>query len=105
MIAVMVSTTYRVHIDVRRALIVIVSDVCQSECPGPSGRSLIEIQTMSGASIQISKKGTFAPGTRNRIVTICGVPNALTMAAYLIEQKIQEEESKRARQMPIAAIQ
>lgn len=78
--------------------------ICPFNVAGPSGRSLVEIQTMSGASIQISKKGTFAPGTRNRIVTISGQPNALSMAAYLIEQKIQEEESKRARQNPIAAI-
>lgn len=64
----------------------------------------MEIQQASGASIQISKKGSFAPGTRNRIVTISGQPHALQVAAILIEQKIQEEESKRARQNPIATI-
>lgn len=73
-------------------------------CTGPSGRSLVEIQQISGATIQISKKGIFAPGTRNRIVTISGQQNAITMAHYLIEQKIQEEESKRARQNTITAI-
>lgn len=57
--------------------------------PGPGGRSLVEIQQMSGANIQISKKGTFAPGTRNRIVTITGTPTAISNAQYLIEQKIQ----------------
>lgn len=71
---------------------------------GPSGRQLVEIQQMSGAVIQISKKGTFAPGTRNRIVTISGQQNCITMAHYLIEQKIQEEESKRARQNPVTGI-
>lgn len=71
---------------------------------GPSGRQLVEIQQMSGAVIQISKKGTFAPGTRNRIVTISGQQNSITMAHYLIEQKIQEEESKRARQNPVTGI-
>ncbi|XP_047114148.1 RNA-binding protein Pasilla isoform X1 [Schistocerca piceifrons] len=64
---------------------------------GPGGRALVEIQHLSGASIQISKKGTFAPGTRNRIVTISGTPNAITNARYLIEQRVSEEEAKRAR--------
>lgn len=64
---------------------------------GPGGRSLVEIQQMSGANIQISKKGIFAPGTRNRIVTITGNAHAINTATYLIEQRIQEEEMKRAR--------
>lgn len=68
---------------------------------GPGGRSLIEIQHVSGANIQISKKGTFAPGTRNRIVTITGQPSAITMAHYLIEQRISEEEMKRACQIKL----
>lgn len=68
---------------------------------GPGGRSLVEIQQMSGANIQISKKGIFAPGTRNRIVTITGSPTAINAATYLIEQRIQEEEMKRARNNPL----
>uniref|UniRef100_T1E2L1 Putative pasilla n=1 Tax=Psorophora albipes TaxID=869069 RepID=T1E2L1_9DIPT len=70
---------------------------------GPAGRSLVEIQHLSGANIQISKKGIFAPGTRNRIVTITGGPNAINVAHYLIEQRIQEEEAKRACQTSTAA--
>ena len=65
---------------------------------GHGGKSLVEIQRISGANIQISKKGIFAPGTRNRIVTITGSPNAVQTAQYLIDQQITEEESKRARQ-------
>lgn len=72
---------------------------------GPGGRSLVEIQQMSGASIQISKKGTFAPGTRNRIVTISGSQTAIGNAHFLIEQKIQEEEMKRTRQSALAHLQ
>ncbi|KAL1513686.1 hypothetical protein ABEB36_003063 [Hypothenemus hampei] len=64
---------------------------------GPGGRSLVEIQQISGANIQISKKGIFAPGTRNRIVTITGNQHSITTAQYLIEQRISEEELKRAR--------
>lgn len=71
---------------------------------GPGGRSLVEIQQMSGANIQISKKGTFAPGTRNRIVTISGSATAISSAQYLIEQKIQEEELKRTRHNAISSL-
>ncbi|ETN57732.1 nova [Anopheles darlingi] len=69
----------------------------------PAGRSLVEIQHISGANIQISKKGIFAPGTRNRIVTITGQPNAINVAQYLIEERITQEETKRACQTAAAA--
>lgn len=72
--------------------------------PGPGGKSLVEIQHLSGANIQISKKGIFAPGTRNRIVTITGTPNAIGTAQYLIEQRISEEEVKRARNNALGAL-
>ncbi|XP_069672886.1 RNA-binding protein Pasilla isoform X2 [Periplaneta americana] len=72
---------------------------------GPGGRSLVEIQHLSGANIQISKKGTFAPGTRNRIVSIAGSPNAISTAQYLIEQRISEEEAKRARHNALGILQ
>ncbi|CAG2104513.1 unnamed protein product [Medioppia subpectinata] len=65
---------------------------------GHGGKSLVEIQRLSGANIQISKKGIFVPGTRNRIVTITGSGHAVQTAQYLIEQQIGEEENKRARQ-------
>jgi RNA-binding protein Nova len=71
---------------------------------GPGGRSLIEIQHLSGANIQISKKGIFTPGTRNRIVTITGPPNAITVAHHLIEQRITDEEAKRLRQTSLTGI-
>ncbi|XP_050069107.1 RNA-binding protein Pasilla isoform X10 [Anopheles maculipalpis] len=70
---------------------------------GPAGRSLVEIQHISGANIQISKKGIFAPGTRNRIVTITGQPNAINVAQFLIEERISQEETKRACQTANAA--
>ncbi|KAH9384611.1 hypothetical protein HPB48_026619 [Haemaphysalis longicornis] len=58
----------------------------------------------SGAAIQISKKGTFAPGTRNRIVSITGTPNAVSTAQYLIEQQIAEEEAKRSQQNALGVL-
>lgn len=71
---------------------------------GPGGKSLVEIQHISGTTIQISKKGNYAPGTRNRIVTITGLPSGITTAQYLIEQRIKEEESKRARQNAVIGV-
>ncbi|XP_026829409.1 RNA-binding protein Nova-1 isoform X3 [Ooceraea biroi] len=81
-----------------------IAEVIVGAILGPGGRALIEIQHLSGANIQISKKGMFAPGTRNRIVTITGYPNAINTAQYLIEQRISEEEAKRARQNAIASM-
>lgn len=71
---------------------------------GHGGKSLVEIQRISGANIQISKKGIYVPGTRNRIVTITGTPNAVQTAHYLIEQTINEEEAKRARQNAMGGV-
>ncbi|RXG53124.1 RNA-binding protein Nova-1 [Armadillidium vulgare] len=71
---------------------------------GPGGKSLVEIQHISGTTIQISKKGNYAPGTRNRIVTISGLPSGITTAQCLIEQRINEEEAKRARQNAIMGV-
>lgn len=44
---------------------------------GPAGRSIIDLQQYSGARIQVSKKGFFSPGTRNRIVSISGPPQSI----------------------------
>lgn len=64
---------------------------------GPGGRSLVEIQQMSGVTIHISKKGVYAPGTTNRKVTVCGSASGIAMANYLMQQRIVDEETKRAR--------
>lgn len=82
-----------------------IAEVIVGAILGPGGRSLVEIQQISGANIQISKKGIFAPGTRNRIVTITGSPNAINTAQYLIEQRISEEEIKRARTNALGPLQ
>ena len=65
---------------------------------GPGGKGIVEIQQFTGTNIQISKKGVYAPGTRNRIVSITGTPTNITRAHYMIQQRIQQEEFKRARQ-------
>ena len=62
---------------------------------GPAGKSIIEIQQFSGANIQISKKGMYSPGTRNRVVSVTGSSKSVNTAKFLIELKVQDEESKR----------
>lgn len=46
----------------------------------------------------------FAPGTKNRIVTISGAPNGIQLAHFLIEQKVNEEETKRRNQNTLTGI-
>uniref|UniRef100_A0A1B6ED52 K Homology domain-containing protein n=1 Tax=Clastoptera arizonana TaxID=38151 RepID=A0A1B6ED52_9HEMI len=82
-----------------------IAEVIVGAILGPGGRSLVEIQVLSGANIQISKKGTFAPGTRNRVVSISGLPNAIATAKFLIDQRISEEELKRNRQNSLSLLQ
>lgn len=65
---------------------------------GHGGRAIVEIQRITNTTIQISKKGVFAPGTRNRIATISGSPAGVERAMVLVQQCIQQEESKRNRQ-------
>lgn len=64
---------------------------------GEGGRSLAGVQEASGAIVQISKKGVFVPGTRNRLATISGSPPAIFIAHSLIQHRITEEQIKRAR--------
>lgn len=65
---------------------------------GPGGKGIVDIQKFSGAHVQISKKGVFAPGTNNRIVTITGSSISVQRADYFIQNRIIQEENKRARQ-------
>ena len=43
---------------------------------GRGGVIIKEMQQQTGATIKISQKGEYAPGTMNRIVTITGTPQA-----------------------------
>ena len=67
---------------------------------GPMGRSIAKIEKESGTKIKISKKGVFAPGTRNRTVKITSNDytnsrEALAKAKWMIEQTMLREESNR----------
>lgn len=62
---------------------------------GQGGRGIVEIQKQTLTTIHISKKGVFAPGTHNRIVTIKGSADAVEKAMFKIKQCIEYEENKR----------
>jgi len=67
---------------------------------GQAGGSIREIQQYTGATIQISKKGVYAPGTNNRIVTITGSRQSIGYAKNLVEQKVKELEMKKKHNKP-----
>ena len=65
---------------------------------GKAGRTLVEFQDMSGAKVQISKKGEYVIGTRNRRVTITGKPPSPQTAQLLITNRINAAQAARAQQ-------
>ncbi|CAM9915901.1 unnamed protein product [Scytosiphon promiscuus] len=56
---------------------------------GPGGSIISELQSLSGARINVSQRDAFMPGTENRILTITGAPLATQTAQYLVSQKIE----------------
>ena len=56
---------------------------------GRGGRTLVDLQMISGTNIRISQRNEYMPGTRSRIVTIRG-PNTQSVwqAQYLISQRM-----------------
>lgn len=65
---------------------------------GPGGKGIVELQRLTGTNIQISKRGVYAPGTQNRIVSISGQLSCVQQARALIQQCIVREEAKRSTQ-------
>ena len=66
---------------------------------GKAGRTLVEFQDISGAKIQISKKGEYVVGTRNRKVTITGKPPCPQTAQFLISQRVLTAQAVRSQQV------
>lgn len=68
---------------------VLVPDNMVGSILGRGGKTLTELQMMSGTRIRISQRGEYMPGTRSRIVTIQG-PTAQTVwqAQLLMSQRI-----------------
>uniref|UniRef100_H2ZD95 K Homology domain-containing protein n=1 Tax=Ciona savignyi TaxID=51511 RepID=H2ZD95_CIOSA len=71
---------------------------------GKAGRTLVEYQDVSGAKIQISKKGDYVAGTRNRRVTITGKPPSPQTAQFLITQRVASAQNARAQQAKLISV-
>lgn len=63
---------------------------------GQGGRGISELHSMTGASVSVSKRGVFAPGTNNRIVTVTGPVSSVRRATDLVRQRIAEAEQRRS---------
>jgi RNA-binding protein Nova len=75
------SVTYTVHVPDHQIPAIL----------GRGGASIKEMMAESGASIKVSQKGDYVPGTQNRIITITGSQTAASMAHQLVSAKIPQE--------------
>ena len=57
---------------------------------GKNGQTIREIISLSGANIEVSKKGEWVEGTNQRIVSITGDPAKSQMASLIISQKLKQ---------------
>lgn len=57
---------------------------------GKGGLTLKDLQVQSGSRITISKRGEYAPGTQNRIVTIEGPSYSAELARNMVTVKVQQ---------------
>ena len=58
---------------------------------GRGGRTVTEMQAVTGVRIKISARDDFMEGTKNRKVMLIGSLDRIKMAQNLITQKVQEE--------------
>jgi hypothetical protein len=55
---------------------------------GRGGSGINDLQINSGARIEVSQRGTFQPGTNNRIITMTGTEQTCATASFLINQRL-----------------
>ena len=65
---------------------------------GKGGEILAQLQDLVGVKVTISGRGEFEPGTRNRVVSITGPPDAVNIGQMLITQKVHERIEQLQRQ-------
>jgi len=58
---------------------------------GRGGSGINDLQLCSGARIEVSQRGSFQPGTTNRIITLTGTEQACTTANFLINQRLSRQ--------------
>ncbi|EDV22924.1 Protein BTR1 [Trichoplax sp. H2] len=63
---------------------------------GKRGKVISDIQNISGAHIQVSQRGDYIPGTKDREVTVTGTNDAAHYADKLIKGYLDKEYKKQA---------
>jgi len=76
----------------RTSVVLHVEDGAVGAILGRGGENIAQINQMSGAKIQISQKGDYVPGTRQRSVTITGSQSQVSQAQMLVQQKVAEAQ-------------
>ena len=59
---------------------------------GKAGANISELQTQSGARLQLSRANEFFPGTQDRVMLASGTVNQVLTALHLVWTKIQNEQ-------------
>ena len=84
----------------KQSVVLQVPDQMVGAIVGRAGQTINEIMQNSGTRVQISQKGDYIPGTRNRSVTVSGAGQAVEMATGMITSRLQEEASKTGQALP-----
>lgn len=72
------------------SITIAVPDECVGIIVGRGGKTISDIQQMSGGRIKISDRGDFVTGTTDRKVTITGSADCVYVAQQLLTQKIHQ---------------
>lgn len=70
----------------------LVSNAAAGSIIGKAGASISELQSQSGARLQLSRANEFFPGTTDRVVLASGTVNQVLTALHLVLTKIQGEQ-------------
>ncbi|KAK9822677.1 hypothetical protein WJX81_007706 [Elliptochloris bilobata] len=71
----------------------LVSNAAAGSIIGKAGASISELQSQSGARLQLSRANEFFPGTTDRVVLTSGTVNQVLTALHLVLTKIQGEQA------------
>ena len=72
----------------------LVSNALAGSIIGKAGANISELQSQSGARLQLSRASEFFPGTQERVMLASGSVNQVLTALHLILTKIQGEQVK-----------
>ncbi len=73
----------------------LVSNALAGSIIGKGGANISELQSQSGARLQLSRASEFFPGTQERVMLASGNVNQVLTALHLVLTKIQGEQVTR----------